>query len=118
MWFLTALFIVLTIFLIKEKGFAIFSYIFCGVFHAIAIFLIVDTLTNYVVVEGDTITKHMFLSKKIASIKNITKIEHKENFYVLYVNRRKFVALNDRDPQTNKMLFQFERNGFNIGKIE
>lgn len=118
MWVSTVVFIVLTIFLIKDLGFAIFSYIFCGFFNAIATFLLVDTLTNYVVVEGDSITKRLFLSKKKAKIKDITKIIHDKNFYILYVKHRKFTSLNDHDPQTDKMLFQFEKNGINLGKIE
>lgn len=115
---LTAGFIVATVFLIDELGFAIFSYIFCGIFHAIALFLLVDTLTNYVVVEGDLITKHSFMSKKKAKIKAITKIVHQDNFYILYADHKKFVALNDRDPQTEKMLYQFEQQGIDLGKIE
>ena len=115
---LTAGFIVATVFLIDELGFAIFSYIFCGVFHAIALFLLVDTLTNYVVLEGDEIIKYSFLAKKRAKIRTITKIVHDGNFYIIYTNNKKFVSLNDRDPQTDKMMYQFERWGIPIGKIE
>lgn len=117
MWVLTAGFAVLTYFLIKELAFAVFSYIFCGIFNVIALFLIIDTITNYVVVEGNKITKHSFLLKKTIKVKNITKIIHKDNTYYIYVDKKKFVTLNDRDPQTNKMLFQFEKSGFDIGKI-
>lgn len=118
MWALTLGFGVLTYFLIKDQAFAVFSYIFCGVFHVIAIIVIIDTLTSYVIVEGNKITKHVFLSKRVVKIKKITKIIHVNGAYVIYVDQRKFVTLNDRDPQTSKMLFQFERNGIDIGKIE
>lgn len=114
----TSGFIIATIFVIDEMGFAIFSYIFCGIFFALALFLLIDTLTNYVVVENDVIIKHAFLSKKKAKIKEITKIIHGDNAYVIYVNKRKFTTLNDRDPQTDKMLYQFEKNGIDLGKIE
>ncbi len=117
MWVLTAGFAVLTYFLIKELAFAVFSYIFCGLFNLIALFVIIDTLTNYVVVEGNKITKHSFLAKKVVKVKNISKIIHKDGAYIVYVEHRKFITLNDRDPQTNKMLFQFEKCGFDVGKI-
>ena len=117
-WVLTITFFVLTFFFIDELAFKIVSFIFCGGFNLLATYLIIDTLTNYVVVEGDKIIKHSFLYRKVEKITSITKVIHDQNFFTVYVNKKKFVSLNDRDPQTTKMLFQFEKNGIDIGKIE
>ena len=118
MWILTLAFFILTFFLKDELAFQIISFIFCGGFNLLAAFLLIDTLTNYVVVEGDKIEKHSFMYKKVEKISSITKVIHDQNFFTVYVKKKKFVSLNDRDPQTAKMLFQFEKHGIDIGKIE
>lgn len=118
MWVLTLTFFILTFFLIDDLAFKIISFIFCGGFNLLAAYLLIDTLTNYVVVEDDKIIKHSFLYRKVEKISSITKVIHDQNFFTVYVHKKKFVSLNDRDPQTPKMLFQFEKCGIDIGKIE
>ena len=37
---------------------------------------------------------------------------------MIYVKDKQFTRLNDRDPETQKMLFQIEKQGINLGDIE
>lgn len=114
----TIIFIVLIALIEKASAFAILGYIMCGIFNLIALFLLISALTDFVEVKGDTIvTQTMFVRKK-AHVSKISKIVHEKNFYVIYVKDKVFTSLNDRDTETSKMLFQLEKQGVNLGKIE
>ena len=118
MLFITAAFIVLIAFIEKASAFAILGYIMCGIFNVIALFLLISALTDFVEVKGDLIVTQTLFVRKKALVSNISKIVHDKNFYVIYIKDKAFTSLNDRDPVTQKMLFQFEKQGINLGKIE
>lgn len=114
----TIIFIVLIALIEKASAFAILGYIMCGIFNLIALFLLISALTDFVEVKGDTIvTQTLFVRKKV-HVSKISKIVHEKNFYVIYVKDKVFTSLNDRDTETSKMLFQLEKQGVNLGKIE
>ena len=106
----TIIFIVLIAILEKTSGFAILGYVMCGAFNLIALFLLISALTDFVEVNGEMIITQTLFVRKKAKIVSISKITHEKNFYVIYIN--------DREPETSKMLFRFEKMGINIGKIE
>ena len=114
----TIIFIVLIAILEKTSGLAILGYIMCGAFNLIALFLLISALTDFVEVNGEMIITQTLFVRKKAKIVSISKITHEKNFYVIYINDKPFTSLNDRDPETSKMLFRFEKMGINIGKIE
>ncbi len=118
MLFTTIIFIVLIALIEKASAFAILGYIMCGVFNIIALFLLISALTDFVEVKGDIITTQTLFVRKKAQISSIQKIVHEKNFYVIYIKDKAFTSLNDRDPETQKMLFQIEKQGVNLGKIE
>lgn len=113
----TAGFIVLLAFVEKASGFAILGYIMCGAFHLIALFLLISSVFDYVELDGDTLKTCTLFVRKKAKVANINKITHENNFYIIYVNDKQFTQLNDRDPETQKMLFQFEKQGVRLGEI-
>ena len=114
----TIVFIVLIALIEKASAFAILGYIMCGIFNLIALFLLISALTDFVEVKGDTITTQTMFVRKKARISSISKIVHEKNFYVIYVKDKVFTSLNDRDAETQKMLFQLGKQGINLGKIE
>ena len=114
MLFTTIIFIVLIALIEKASAFAILGYIMCGIFNLIALFLLISALTDFV----DTITTQTMFVRKKAHVSKISKIVHEKNFYVIYVKDKVFTSLNDRDTETSKMLFQLEKQGVNLGKIE
>ena len=118
MFVLTAGFIVLIALVEKTSGLAIVGYIMCGAFNIISIILIINTVFDYVEVDGEKIIKVVAFVKKEQLIKKITKIEHKDNFYLIYISEKLFTSLNDRDPETAKMLFHFEKCGIDISHIQ
>ena len=118
MLFTTIIFIVLIALIEKASAFAILGYIMCGVFNIIALFLLISALTDFVEVKGDIITTQPLFVRKKAHVSSIQKIIHEKNFYVIYIKDKVFTSLNDRDPETQKMLFQIEKQGINLGKIE
>ena len=118
MLFTTIIFIVLIALIEKASAFAILGYIMCGVFNIIALFLLISALTDFVEVKGDIITTQTLFVRKKARVSSIQKIIHEKNFYVIYIKDKVFTSLNDRDPETQKMLFQIEKQGVNLGKIE
>ena len=118
MLFTTIAFIVLIALIEKASAFAILGYIMCGAFNLIALFLLISALTDFVEVKGDIITTQTLFVRKKAQISSIQKIVHEKNFYVIYIKDKVFTSLNDRDPETQKMLFQIEKQGVNLGKIE
>lgn len=115
---LAAGFIVVIAFVEKTSALAIIGYILCGAVILISLFVLVTNVFDFVKVKDGYIIKQTLFVKKKAKISRISKIKKDQNFYVIYINGAKFVSLNDRDPETAKMLFQFEREGINIGKIE
>lgn len=90
----------------------------CGIFNIIALFLLISALTDYVEIKGEIITTQTMFVRKKANVSSISRIIHDKNFYVIYVKDKVFTSLNDRDPETQKMLFQLEKRGINLGKIE
>ena len=114
----TIVFIVLIALIEKASAFAILGYIMCGIFNLIALFLLISALTDFVEVKGNTITTQTMFVRKKARISSISKIVHEKNFYVIYVKDKVFTSLNDRDAETQKMLFQLGKQGINLGKIE
>lgn len=117
MFFLTAIFIVIIALVQGGSVIAIIGYVMCGFFNIVSIILICNTLFDYVEVEGNAITKVVFLSRKKEEITKIEKIIHNQNFYDVYIGGKIFVSLNDHDPATTKMLFQFEKHGVDLGKV-
>ena len=118
MLFTTIVFIVLIALIEKASAFAILGYIMCGIFNLIALFLLISALTDFVEVKCDMITTQTMFVRKKAHVSKISKIVHEKNFYVIYVKDKVFTSLNDRDSETSKMLFQLEKQGVNLGKIE
>ena len=118
MLFTTIAFIVLIALIEKASAFAILGYIMCGAFNLIALFLLISALTDFVEVKGDIITTQTLFVRKKAQISSNQKIVHEKNFYVIYIKDKAFTSLNDSDPETQKMLFQIEKQGVNLGKIE
>ena len=118
MLFTTIIFIVLIALIEKASAFAILGYIMCGIFNLIALFLLISALTDFVEIKGDMITTQTMFVRKKAHVSKISKIVHEKNFYVIYVKDKVFTSLNDRDSETSKMLFQLEKQGVNLGKIE
>ena len=118
MFFVTAAFIVLIAIFEKGSAFGILGYIMCGIFNIISLFLLLSALTDFVEVKGNNITTQTLFVRKKAQVSSISKIVHDKNFYVIYIKDKVFTSLNDRDPETQKMLFQFEKQGINLGKIE
>ena len=114
----TIIFIVLIAIFEKASAFGILGYIMCGIFNLIALFLLISATTDFVEVKGDTITPQTLFVRKKAHVSTISKIVHEKNFYVIYVKDKVFTSLNDRDIETSKMLFQLEKQGVNLGKIE
>ncbi len=114
----TAIFIVLIALIEKASAFAIVGYIMCGIFNVVAFFLLLSAIFDFVEVKGDIIITQTLFVRKKAAISAISKIVHDKNFYVIYVKDKPFTSLNDRDPETQKMLFQFEKRGINLGNIE
>ena len=114
----TASFIVLIAFIEKASAFAILGYIMCGAFFLVAFFLLISAVFDYVEVNGEEITTQTWFIKKKTKITSISKIVHEKNFYVLYVGDKVFTNLNDRDPETQKMLFRFEKFGIDLGKLK
>ena len=114
----TAAFIVLIALIERTSGFAILGYVMCGAFNLIALFLLISAVFDFVELDGDVLTTQTMFVRKKAKVSSITKIVHDKNFYVIYVKDKVFTNLNDRDPETQKMLFQFEKQGINLGKIQ
>ena len=114
----TIIFIVVIAIMEKASALAIVGYIMCGIFNIVALFLLLSALFDFVEVKGDLITTQTLFVRKKARVSSISKIVHEKNFYVIYVKDKVFTSLNDRDPQTQKMLFQFEKQGIDLGKIE
>lgn len=98
-------------------AFRVVGFIFTGFFFLLGAFLVLDMFFHYVVVEGDEITNVIFFKKNRAKMKNISRIDSGPGFYQIYVDGRKFCSLNSEDRQTAAMLHQFERHGFDLGKI-
>lgn len=118
MFVVTAAFIVLIAIFEKGSAFGILGYIMCGIFNIISLFLLISALTDFVEVKGNNITTQTLFVRKKAQVSAISKIVHDKNFYIIYIKDKVFTSLNDRDPETQKMLFQFEKQGINLGKIE
>lgn len=118
MFLTTAAFIVLIAIFEKGSAFGILGYIMCGIFNLISLFLLLSAITDFVEVKGNNITTQTLFVRKKAQVSHISKIVHDKNFYVIYIKDKVFTSLNDRDPETQKMLFQFEKQGINLGKIE
>ena len=118
MFFVTAAFIVLIAIFEKGSAFGILGCIMCGIFNIISLFLLLSALTDFVEVKGNNITTQTLFVRKKAQVSAISKIVHDKNFYIIYIKDKVFTSLNDRDPETQKMLFQFEKQGINLGKIE
>ena len=118
MFVVTAAFIVLIAIFEKGSVFGILGYIMCGIFNIISLFLLISALTDFVEVKGNNITTQTLFVRKKAQVSAISKIVHDKNFYIIYIKDKVFTSLNDRDPETQKMLFQFEKQGINLGKIE
>ena len=114
----TAAFIVLIALIERTSGFAILGYVMCGAFNLIALFLLISAVFDFVELDGDVLTTQTMFVRKKAKVSSITKIVHDKNFYVIYVKDKVFTNLNDRDPETQKMLFQFEKQGINLGKLQ
>ena len=102
----------------SELHMRIIGWALCGFFGIVALVILIDHLFDYVYVEKDSITKVLVFTKKSAKIREITKIRHIEGYYEIFINRKKFTTLSDRDPATTKMFFQFEKMGVDIGNIE
>ena len=118
MYVTTAIFIVLIALIEKASAFAIVGYIMCGIFNIVAFFLLLSAIFDFVEVKGDIIITQTLFVRKKAHVSAISKIIHDRNFYVIYVKDKQFTSLNDRDPETQKMLFQIEKQGINLGDIE
>lgn len=101
-----------------ELPLKIIGYILCGTFGSVSLVVLVDHLFDYVFVKDDYICKVILFYRKKEKIKNITKIRHEEGFYTIYVKGGKFTTLSDRDPATTKMLFQFEKHGVDLTRVE
>ncbi len=109
MFVLCASFIVALILIDVGVALRIIGFLFCGVFLVISLVMILDTFFDYVIVEGETMSKRFFFQKKEIPLESITKVVKTEGYYDIYVGKKKFTSLNDIDPQTPKMLFQIEK---------
>ena len=98
-------------------GFQVIGTIFLVPFFLFSLYLILDALFHYEVVEGDEIKEIRFFSKKVAKMKDISGIDAPPGYYVIYVKEKKFCTLNAQDAATSAMLFQFSKNGFDLSKI-
>ena len=114
----TAAFIVAIALIERTSGFAILGYIMCGAFNLIALFLLLSAVFDFVELDGDILTTQTMFVRKKAKVSSITKIVHDKNFYVIYVGDKPFTNLNDRDPETQKMLFRLEKLGIDLGKLQ
>lgn len=98
-------------------AFKVLGLLFCISFFILSGIMLVDAVFHYEVVEGDEIREVILFYKKSAKIQDITHIDSSPGYFTVYVNKDKFCTLNANDPSTSKMLYQFERHGFDMKNI-
>ena len=99
-------------------AFRVIGLIFCISFFILSGILLFDALFHFEVVEGDEIAEVVAWVVKKAKISEISAIVSTPGYYTVYVKDAKFCTLNAQDPSTAKMLYQFERHGFDLARIK
>lgn len=93
-------------------------YVICSIIFLVSLFLTVDTLLSYVSVKGDEITRKVFFKSTTKKMKEITSITRSEGNYNIYIKGKRFCSFSDRDETSCKILYQLEKHGVDISKIE
>lgn len=115
---LSFLFFTLFLFLGDIDVMTVLIYVVCGSFFLVASFLMADALLSYVSVKGDEITRRIFFKTNTKKMKDITSITRSEGNYNIYINGKRFCSFSDRNETSNKILYQLEKHGVDISKIE
>ena len=107
------------IFLIVDENIVvkIVILIMTGLFTIVSSVVLFDQLFDYVMVKDDKLIVQFLFTKKVANIKDITSIRATKDAYEVLVKERKFCTLSLYTPETQKMLFAFEKHGVDISKI-
>lgn len=98
--------------------FKVIGYIFTVGFFLFAGAMLLDLLFHFQVVEGEYLHNRIFFTHRKIKMKDIDRITRSPTHYTVFTKGKPFCSLNVSDPSTDKMLYQFERHGFNLGKIQ
>ena len=103
----------------KNIALAVAFQIFLGIFFVLACIVLLYHLLDYTLVKGDTISRRYFFSVRKAKIKDIDRLvkRRKDEMLYVYVNGRKFTALDPMQKETTYMLDRFSKYGVDISKI-
>ena len=106
------------IFLIVDENIVVkIVILMTGLFTIVSSAVLYDQLFDYVMVKDDKIISKFFFEKKTANISDITSIRVTKDAYEVLVKERRFCTLSLYTPETQKMLFAFEKHGVDISKI-
>ena len=110
---------VLLWFIEKNLALAVTFQIFLGIFFILACIVLIYHLLDYTMVKGDMIIRRYFFSIKKAKIKDIDRLvkRRKDEMLYVYVDGRKFTALDPMQKETTYMLDRFQKHGVDITKI-
>ena len=110
---------VLVWFIENNLALAVAFQIFLGIFFVLACIVLLYHLLDYTMVKGDTIIRRYFFSVRRAKMKDIDRLvrRRKDEMLYVYVDGRKFTALDPTQKETTYMLDRFSKYGVDIGKI-
>lgn len=99
----------------QDKAIRIIVYVFCSIFSAIALFLILALGTCYVEAKDEElISVKLFIKSKI-KLSSIKEVIYKDNVYTVYKKSgKKFTTFSAYDPIIPSMIGYLEKKGVKV----